>query len=64
MSKAPSAISAGARWAADTAAASWVRSLLERKAARPVTVAMVNKTARIVWAVLARGETYHLSAAI
>jgi transposase len=43
---------------ADTAAANWVRSLLERKPARLVTVAMANKTARIVWAVLARGGTY------
>lgn len=42
---------------ADTTAANWVRSLLERKPARLVTVAMANKTARIVWAVLARGET-------
>jgi transposase len=49
---------------ADTAAANWVRSLLERKPARLVTVAMANKTARIVWAVLARGETYRPSAAI
>ena len=36
----------------------WVRSLLERKPARVVTVAMANKTARIAWAVMARGETY------
>jgi len=36
----------------------WVRSLRERKPARVVTVAMANKTARIAWAVLARGETY------
>lgn len=49
---------------ADTAAANWVRSLLERKPARLVTVAMANKTARIVWAVLARGETYRPVAAI
>ena len=40
----------------------WVRSLLERKPARVVTVAMANKTARIAWAVLARGETYHAPA--
>jgi transposase len=40
------------------AAAPWIRSLLERRPARVVTVAMANKTARIVWAVLARGETY------
>ena len=37
----------------------WVRSLRERKPARVVTVAMANKTARISWVVLARGETYH-----
>ncbi|MDH3644934.1 MAG: IS110 family transposase [Gammaproteobacteria bacterium] len=36
----------------------WLRSLLERKPARLVTVAVANKTARIAWAVLARGETY------
>ncbi len=49
---------------ADTTPANWVRSLLERKPARLVTVAMANKTARIVWAVLARGETYRSTAAI
>ena len=43
----------------DTATGAWVRSLLERKPARVTTVAMANKTARIAWAVLARGETYH-----
>ncbi|MEQ8736089.1 MAG: IS110 family transposase [Rhodospirillaceae bacterium] len=42
----------------DTATGAWVRSLLERKPARVTTVAMANKTARITWAVLARGETY------
>ena len=42
----------------DLAAAPWIRSLLERRPARVVTVAMANKTARIVWAVLARGEDY------
>ena len=36
----------------------WVRGLLERKPTRLVTVAVANKTARIAWAVLARGETY------
>jgi len=40
----------------------WVRSLLERKPARVVTVAMANKTARIAWAVMARGETYRAPA--
>ena len=47
----------------DLAAAPWIRSLLERKPARVVTVAMANKTARIVWAVLARGESYRPVAA-
>ena len=42
----------------DLAAAPWVRSLLERKPARVVTVAMANKTARIAWAVLVRGDVY------
>ena len=42
----------------DTRTGVWVRSLLERKPARVVTVAMANKSARIAWAVLARGENY------
>lgn len=33
-------------------------ALLARKPARLVTVALANKTARIVWAVMARGEVY------
>ena len=41
------------------ATASWIRALLERRPARVVTVAMANKTARIAWAVLARGQAYH-----
>ena len=45
------------------AAAPWVRSLLERRPARVVTVAMANKTARIIWAVLLRGEVYRPAAA-
>ena len=45
------------------AAAPWVRSLLERRPARVVTVAMANKTARIVWAILARGDVYRPVAA-
>jgi transposase len=42
--------------------ASWVKALLERRPARVVTVAMANKTARIAWAVLARGEVYRPAA--
>lgn len=45
-----------------TATGVWVRALLERKPARVATVAMANKTARIAWAVLARGETYRARA--
>jgi len=42
--------------------AEWVNGLLERRKPRLVTVAMANKTARIAWALLARGETYRASA--
>jgi transposase len=45
-----------------SATGEWVRRLLERKPARVATVAMANKTARIAWAVLARGETYRAPA--
>jgi transposase len=45
----------------ETATGFWVRSLLERKPARVATVAMANKTARIAWVVLARGEVYRNS---
>lgn len=44
-----------------TQTGAWVRSLMERKPVRLATVAMANKTARIVWAVLTRGETYRTS---
>ncbi len=47
-----------------SATGAWVRSLLERKPARVVTVAMANKTARIAWAVLARGEVYRVPAMV
>ena len=39
-------------------ASKWLTSLLELKPARVATVAMANKTARIVWAVLIRNEPY------
>ena len=35
-----------------------VLALLARKPARVVTVALANKTARIVWAIMVRGEVY------
>jgi transposase len=46
------------RTGASLASADWVRTLLERRPARVVTVAMADKTARIVWAVMTRGESY------
>ena len=36
----------------------WFADLLERKPAKLAAVAMANKTARIIWAVLTRNETY------
>jgi transposase len=36
----------------------WINTLLARRPARVVTVAIANKTARIAWAVLARSEIY------
>ncbi len=39
-------------------ASKWLIGLLERKPARVATVAMANKTARIVWAVLTKNEPY------
>ena len=41
----------------------WLRSLLDRKPARLDTVAMANKTARVVWAVLAKNRPYAQPAA-
>ncbi len=36
----------------------WVVSLLDRKPAKLVAVAMANKTARIAWCIMTRGELY------
>lgn len=46
-----------------TPLAAWTRRLLERRPPRLVTVALANKTARIVWAVMTRGEVYRPEAA-
>ncbi len=48
----------------DTRTGVWVRSLLERKPARVVTVAIANKTARTAWALLAKGESYRITPSI
>ena len=36
----------------------WVRELVERRGKHVAAVALANKTARIIWALLARGEEY------
>jgi transposase len=36
----------------------WVRALLARKPTKVAAVALANKTARIIWAVMMRSETY------
>lgn len=41
----------------------WASALLARKPARVVSVALANKTARIVWALLVRNESYRPHAA-
>ncbi len=43
-----------------TTVSRWASQLLERKPARLVTVAVANKVARIVWAVMTQDETYRL----
>lgn len=40
----------------------WIRSLLERRPFRLVSLAVANKMARIAWALMARGDTYRTRA--
>lgn len=42
----------------DNPSRSWAAKLLERKPAKLAAVALANKTARIVWAVMTRGDAY------
>lgn len=39
----------------------WLNQLLDRRCPRIASVALANKTARIAWAILARGEVYRAS---
>jgi len=39
-------------------ASEWLRQLLSRKPRKVAAVALANKMARIVWAVMTRGEAY------
>jgi transposase len=41
----------------------WIQDLLARRPRTVVAVALANKTARIAWAVLARGAPYRIAAA-
>ena len=43
----------------DTPLANWLRGLLDKKPVRLVSVALANKTARVVWALMARDQPYH-----
>lgn len=56
--------SATVRWAMRKGASMdpWLSRMLERKPPMLVIVALANKTARIVWALMARGGTYRAPA--
>ena len=41
----------------------WIQGLLAKRPRMVVAVALANKTARIAWAVMARGTTYRIAAA-
>jgi transposase len=49
------------RWAKANpkGASPWLLSLLQRRPSRVVAVALANKAARIAWALIVRGGTYH-----
>jgi transposase len=38
----------------------WLADLLSRKPVRVVTVALANKAARVIWAIMARGGIYRV----
>jgi transposase len=46
------------RWARPGRASPWLLQLLARKPRKLVAVALANKTARIAWAIMMRGEMY------
>ena len=43
----------------NSAVGGWLRTILQRRPVRLVTVALANKMARIAWAVMTRNEVYH-----
>src|SRR3954452_25051535 len=50
------------RYARGAGGTAWAKQLLARRPARVVTVALANKAARIIWAVLTRGGVYRSAA--
>lgn len=52
------------RYARGPGATSWAAGLLQRRPTRVVTVALANKAARIIWALLARGGVYRAPSAM
>ena len=46
------------RMARQRGRSTWVRGLLDRKKQKAAAVALANKTARIAWVLMARGEVY------
>nr|WP_246645577.1 hypothetical protein [Rhizobium redzepovicii] len=36
----------------------WLRRLMDRRPLKVVAIALANKTARVVWALLTKGESY------
>lgn len=52
------------RYARGPAATGWAARLLQRRPTRVVTVALANKSARTIWALLARGGTYRQPVAL
>jgi transposase len=47
------------RYSRGPGASTWAAQLLRRRPTRVVTVALANKAARVIWALLARGGVYH-----
>ena len=47
----------------DRAKQSWLARLLETKPAKIASVALTNKTARIAWVIMRRGEVYRSAVA-
>lgn len=47
----------------DDARQPWLAKLLAKKPAKLASVALANKTARIAWVIMSRGEVYRPAAA-